>query len=234
MYDVRAMRPLPPISFPSLPAFVRPHPRNSSMVAVVSAQGQGQVSDVTNPAAMQFFSVETESYLTTMAMASTGEAMAFTDADSILHIWSTAEQDIEPRFSRFSDSIDVPEPPEPLKRVDWSSETPLSMIGMPYYDQPLLSIIPWTNYSSPYSPFGQPPQKVDPAILASMKTVDFIGYAVNPRTSRRNQATLKASAAREAKRKMDVPLFRSEKEREQAHRRRSRRRSELVSGIGPL
>lgn len=171
VYDVRAMRPLPPISFPSLPAFVKVHPRNSSHVVIASAQGQIQISDISNPTAAQFYSVETDSYLTSTAMSPTGEGLAFTDADGILHLWSASQDGEEPRFSRYDGPIDFPEPPEPLKRVNWTDDTPLNMIGMPYYDQQLLSVIPWDNYSSQYSPFAQPPQKIDPAILATMKTV---------------------------------------------------------------
>lgn len=221
---------MPPVSFPSLPAFVRPHPRSSSLLVVASAQGQGVITDLLNPSNVQFFAVETDSYLTSMAMAPTGEGMAFTDADNLLHMWtSSADPTQEPSFCRFAQALDVPEPPEPPKIVNWTEETPLSMIGMPFYDHPLFSSVPWKYHSSPYSPLGQPPQRIDPALLASMKTVDFVGYALNPKTSKRNQAVLRGSAGHHAKRKMDVPLFRSEKERERAQRHRQRRRSDMVS-----
>ena len=228
VFDVRAMRPLTSISFPSLPAYIKPHPRNSNTLIAVSAQGQLQVSDLSNPSNVSFANVETDSYLTTMAIAPTGEGLAFGDADGLLYLWSAAEYGTQPKYTRFDQPIEMPEPPEPVKQVNWSSDTPLGMVGMPYYDQPLLSIIPWANYASPYSPHGQPPQKIDQALLASMKTVDFVGYAVNPKTTKRNQAVLRGGNMREAKRKMDVPLFRSEREREKASRRKQRKKSEPV------
>lgn len=231
VYDIRAMRSLLSIAFPSLPGFIRPHPQNTSTIVIVSAQGQVQVSDLSQPAAVEFFSVETDSYLTTVALAPTGEGLASTDAEGLLHICSRAGLDEEPRYARFQNEIELPHAPEPFKRVDWTDETPLSMIGLPFYDKPLFSIIPWTEYSSGYSPFGRPPEKIDSALLASMKTVDFVGYAVNPKTNKRNQASLKGISAKDVKRAMDVPLFRSEKDRERTQRRKQRKMSEPVSKL---
>lgn len=228
VFDVRTMRPVTSISFTSLPAFIQPHPRNSNCLAIVSAQGQLQISDLSNPSAISFSNVEVDSYITAMAMAPTGEGMAFSDADGLLHLWNTADYGESARYSRFVEPTELPEPPEPPRQVNWSSDTPLSMVGMPYYDQPLLSIIPWANYASAYSPLGQPPKKLDPAMLATLKTVDFVGYAVNPKTTKRNQANHRGANSQDAKRKMDVPLFRSERDREKSQRRKQRKKSEPV------
>ncbi|KAL7004824.1 poly(A)-specific ribonuclease [Cystobasidiomycetes sp. EMM_F5] len=231
VFDVRNLRSMAPVSFPHLPAFMRPHPRNSSTIVVVSAQGHIQVSDINNPTNLQFYNIETDSYLTAMAMSSTGEGMAFTDADGSLHVWSSVAAPEVPRFSRSDIPIDLPQPPEPPRQVNWATHTPLSEIGMPFYNAQLLSVLPWENYSTPYSQLGQAPRKIDPAILASMKTVDFVGYALNPKTHLRNQALLRENAAKEAKRKMDVPLFRSEKERAKtSRRRRSSRGANAIMG----
>lgn len=59
--------------------------------------------------------------------------------------------------------------------------------------------------------------------------MDFVGYAVNPKTTKRNQALPHGTKAREASRKMDVPQFRSEKEREATAKRKARGESEPVS-----
>ena len=221
VYDVRTLRPLPPITFPALPAFIASHPRNSNTLFIASAQGQLQIADFSDPLNAQFLNIETDSYLTNMAISATGEALMFSDADSVLHMWSSAPFGEHPRCSRADAPLDVPERPEPPRQLQWSAVTPLSEIGMPYYNKELLSVIPWQCYSTPFSTFGQPPRKIDPAILASMKQVDFVGYAINPRTTLRNQAFPRESAAREAKRKVDVPLFRSEKQRAMSHKRRT-------------
>lgn len=162
-----------------------------------------------------------------MTIAPTGEGLAFADAEGLLHIWATpSPSEEEPHFARFDNPIEMPDTPEPVKPVNWTADTPLSMIGMPFYESQLLSVIPWEQYSSKYSPFGQPPRPIDPTVLSTMKTVDFVGYAVNPRGNKRNVATLQGVKAKDAKRKMDVPLFRSEKERERSSRRRQRKKSE--------
>lgn len=171
VFDVRARRPLPPISFPSIPAFVKPHPRNNSMLFIASAQGHFQLADLTNPASIEFYSTETNSYLTAMTVAPTGQGLAFADADGIVDIWSAAPPDEEPVFARFTNPVEMPAPPEPPKHVNWTPDTPLNVIGMPYYTSQLFSYLPLSSYSSPYSPFGQPPKPIDPAVLATMKTV---------------------------------------------------------------
>lgn len=63
----------------------------------------------------------------------------------------------------------------------------------------------------------------------AINQVDFVGYAVNPKTTKRNQALAHGTKAREASRKMDVPLFRSEKERDDAAKRKHQGKSAKVS-----
>lgn len=106
-----------------------------------------------------------------MTVAPTGQGLAFADADGIVDVWSAAPPDEEPVFARFSNPVEMPEPPEPPKHINWTPETPLNSIGMPYYDSQLFSYLPLQYYSSPYSPYGQPPRPIDPAVLATIKTV---------------------------------------------------------------
>lgn len=141
------------------------------MLFVASAQGHFQLADLSNPASIEFYTTETNSYLTAMSVAPTGQGLVFADADGIVDIWSAAPSDEEPVFARFTNPVEMPEPPEPPKHVNWTPDTPLSVIGMPYYDTQLFSYMPLSLYSSPYSPFGQPPRPIDPAVLATMKTV---------------------------------------------------------------
>lgn len=90
---------------------------------------------------------------------------------------------------------------------------PLNLIGLPYYDKPLFSNIPIEHYASQYSPLFHSPAKTDPDILANMRMVDRVGYSLNPRKTRRNQALKGGTNGRDPKRQMDIPLFRSEKAR---------------------
>lgn len=73
---------------------------------------------------------------------------------------------------------------------------PLSALGLPYYDTPLLSSFDkWSYYATPASPLFNPPAKLDPQILSSLRQTDFVGYASLPRHLRgkRNAVSVAAS-----------------------------------------
>ena len=53
---------------------------------------------------------------------------------------------------------------------------PLSVVGMPYYNKPLLSVWP----ANLFFPIGKPSSKIPPEILKNVKMVDFVGYAPYP------------------------------------------------------
>ena len=57
VYDIRTMRPLAPISFPSGPCFLRMHPKLSTTVFIVSHSGQFHVLDVVNTSDIRFYQV---------------------------------------------------------------------------------------------------------------------------------------------------------------------------------
>lgn len=95
---------------------------------------------------------------------------------------------------------------------------------MPYYTTPLLSLYPNTAaYDHNPSPSHHIPTPIDPTILATVKTIDFVGYAPYPAalraTTRRNQVVGKNGLQGK---KGEEPLFRSEKERQETRRRRDR------------
>jgi hypothetical protein len=62
-----------------------------------------------------------------------------------------------------------------------------------------------------------------------MKVIDWVGYAVNPKRTLRNQAVKGGARGKDARRRMDVPLFRSEKEKEKTRRERERLSLEVRS-----
>lgn len=95
---------------------------------------------------------------------------------------------------------------------------------MPYYDKPLLSRLP-PSFDFVPSPTAHIRIPIDPAILATVKTVDFVGYAAYPASARaagrRNQVA-SGPGGQTGKRRVDVPMFRSEKERAETKKRRDR------------
>lgn len=96
---------------------------------------------------------------------------------------------------------------------------------MPYYTDPLLSNFPPSDYAPVTSPFFNPPEPIPPVVLNTMKTVDFVGYATNPRELRgkryvisaRPGAGKRATGQALSSRRDSAPRFRSEKDRKARH-----------------
>lgn len=163
-----------------------------------------------NPALVQFNQADTPSYITAMAMSATGEALAFGDADGTVALWAAGD---EVAFSRGTSEIELPDHSEPPKLVDWRYDTPLNLIGMPYYTAPLLSQIPIEDWITPHTPLYRSAPPIDPLILANIRMVDRVGYAPNPRTTLRNQALPAVAKGKKGNRRLDVPHFVSQKDR---------------------
>lgn len=106
---------------------------------------------------------------------------------------------------------------------DKSSNRPLNSIGMPYYTTPLLSLLPASMDFVP-SPAHHRRVPLDPSVLATVKTVDFVGYAAYPAAvraaGRRNQVQATKGGKRRAG--VDAPMFRSDKERADLKKKRDR------------
>ncbi|WVR04297.1 PAB-dependent poly(A)-specific ribonuclease subunit PAN2 [Kwoniella sp. DSM 27419] len=233
IYDVRTLRPLPPISFPAGPAFVLLHPSDSSKVIISSQQGMLQTVDMTvGSAGSTFQQLDVNSYVTSMSLSSRGDYLAFGDADGQLHLWTTHDtgetaqvdesgQMILPPFNGYEGvKPEWPDAPEPLPPIAWEESTPLNLIGMPYYSEPLLSNFPPETYAPPTSPFFNPPCSIPVSVLNTMKMVDFVGYATTPKELRGKRYVVSArpGAGRRAGRigggrRDSEPRFRSEKDR---------------------
>ena len=90
LYDIRTLRPLPPVSFPAGPAFVRLHPSDSAKMVIASQQGLLQTYDMSQSSdASAFTQLDVSSYVTSMALSNYGDYLTFGDADGQLHIWTT-------------------------------------------------------------------------------------------------------------------------------------------------
>ncbi|GAA5890653.1 hypothetical protein JCM5296_004329 [Sporobolomyces johnsonii] len=226
LHDTRYLRPLSPIPFPTPPAFVRFHPRLSGNVVVASTDGRVQLLDLKDVGKSSVFQVETPSMLTSMAISPTGEGLAFGDADGFVHLWSARPEEGDAKFCRFEGEVELPDTVEPPERINWRDDTPLNSIGMPYYTSPLLSLLP-SHMTDPSSiTTSHRPIPIDPQILATAKTVDFVGYATYPphlrAAGRRNQVTTGKGGRNAGRVGVDAPMFRSERERVEAKRRRER------------
>ncbi|KAI9840489.1 MAG: poly(A)-specific ribonuclease [Sclerophora amabilis] len=227
VFDIRNLAPLPPIPFHAGAAYVRMHPRMSTTGIVASQSGQMQVVDLMNPNTVNLKQAIVSTYLTGLELAPSGEALALADADCSIHLWGSPSK---LHFSELSNPTEFADTPTTPPSIDWTSETPLSSIGLPYYREQLLSSWP----SHLIFEIGAPPAKVDPDVLSSMTLTEFGGYAANPGKRRRNQVE-NTRASDNSDIPMMAPKFLSEKARESANNQNNgRRASDVVEALGAV
>lgn len=99
---------------------------------------------------------------------------------------------------------------------------------MPYYREQLLSAWP----SHMIFEIGAPPQKLDPQVVATLKTTEWGAYSRNTRGVKRNQAENTRTAEKTSS-SLQAPRFLSEKARESASDPVVERRiSDVADAIG--
>ncbi|KAF9567565.1 hypothetical protein CPC08DRAFT_703099 [Agrocybe pediades] len=183
VYDLRTMKPLPPIPFTAGPAFIHAVPNKTSSLAVISNQGLVNIVDASNPSASnEFYQLDVPSYITASAISPTATYMAFGDAEGVVHLLSQADGEIP--FNGFEGQpVPWADAPAPLEEeIVWTPSTPLNSIGMPYFDTQLLSAWPSTLHSRGFG-VSSPP-RIPPQILATMKYNENIAYAPLPKELR--------------------------------------------------
>ncbi|KAF8201644.1 ubiquitin carboxyl-terminal hydrolase-domain-containing protein [Pholiota molesta] len=181
VYDLRTMRPMPPIPFSAGPAFIHTIPNRTSSLVVISNQGLINVVDASNSASNEFYQLDVPTYVTSSAISPNAAYMAFGDAEGTIHLLSQAEEDAP--FNGFEGQpVPWADAASPLPEIEWTKSTPLNSIGMPYFDSQLLSAWPANLSSKTIS--CPPPQKIPPQILATMKFNENIAYATLPKELR--------------------------------------------------
>ncbi|KAI9848000.1 MAG: poly(A)-specific ribonuclease [Thelocarpon superellum] len=227
VFDLKTMMPLPPIPFHAGAAYVRMHPRMSTTGIVASQNGQMQVVDLMNPNTVNLRHAIVSSYLTQLELAPSGEALALADADCSIQLWGSPSKVHFAEFSNSTEFADVPTTPAP---VDWYPDTPLNVVGLPYYREQLLSA--WPSHLT-FDLGGLPP-KIDPEILAAMTHTEFGGYASNPGRGRRNQVD-KGRLMEKDNVPLMAPKFLSEKARDAASSNKVERRpSDIAEALGTV
>ncbi|KAI8925842.1 ubiquitin carboxyl-terminal hydrolase-domain-containing protein [Entophlyctis helioformis] len=209
LYDLRMMRQLAPIPFSAGPCQVRFNPRMPAHAFIFGQTGQIQICDTSSPnyTGVTFFRAELQGLLTAVDVSSAGDAVCLADSSGGCVVWSTKPDFSINKFSRVSEYRDFFPPEEAVPIED---DTPLSVVGMPHYKTQLLSAWPSWILSAP----GRPSPRIPPEVLKNVKMNDFVGYAPNPRTFKRNQNILMASS-RDGR---EEPKFRSQQQRDR-HRR---------------
>lgn len=204
VYDLKTLSPLPPIPFHAGAAYVRMHPKLHTTSFVASQTGQLQVVDLMNPNAVNLRQANVTLMLG-LEISPSGEALAINDAECSIHLWGSPAKIHFNEMSKETEFGDVHTRSQP---VDWSGETPLNMVGMPYYHDRLFSAWP----SHLVFEVGSPPAQLDPAILPYLRPAEVGHHAPNPRKTKRYQVeNTRALAAAEPA--LAPPKFLSEKGR---------------------
>ncbi|CAN6606610.1 Pan2p-PAN3 deadenylation complex catalytic subunit Pan2p [Trichomonascus vanleenenianus] len=211
IYDIRAMKPLPPIAFPAGAAFVRMHPKLSTCCIVASQSGQVQFLDIANPANVQLYQSAITSLLSGLEISSTGDFMALTDTDGFVQLWST-ETAATPQFTEYPVPMEFPTVQDAGYVLDDVNDpqVPLSSVGMPYYKEELLSS--WSDPSYVFE-VGMPPAKIDQDVMNNLKVLEGVRYAPNTKKMPRNLAQKYTYMGTQRRSSVTLPKFISEKER---------------------
>jgi PAB-dependent poly(A)-specific ribonuclease subunit 2 len=205
VYDLKTLSPLPPIPFHAGAAYVRMHPKLHTTSFVASQTGQLQVVDLMNPNAINLRQANV-SLMLGLDISPSGEALAVNDAECSIHLWGSPTKIHFNELSKELEFADVPSRPPP---IDWSPDTPLSMVGMPYYHERLHSAWP----SHLIFEVGSPPAQLDQSLLPYLRPSEVGHHAPNPRKNRRNQVE-NTRALANAEPALIAPKFLSEKARD--------------------
>jgi PAB-dependent poly(A)-specific ribonuclease subunit 2 len=206
VYDLKTLTPLPPIPFHAGAAYVRMHPKLHTTSFVASQTGQLQVVDLMNPNTINVRQVNI-TFMLGLEISPSGEALAINDAECSIHLWGSPAKIHFNEMSKETEFADVMPRPTLL---DWSLETPLNMIGLPYYHERLLSAWP----SHLVFDIGGPPASIDASIIPYLRPAEIGHCASNPKKTHRYQVeNTRILASTEPV--LVAPKFLSERAREQ-------------------
>ena len=120
VFDLKTLKPLPPIPFHAGAAYVRMHPKMSTTGIVASQTGQMQVVDLMNPNTVNVRQAVVSSYLTNLELASSGEALALADADCFVHLWGSPTK---VRFAEMVSPTEFATVQSTRSSVDWTAHS---------------------------------------------------------------------------------------------------------------
>ena len=224
VYDLKNLRPLPPLPFHAGAAYVRLHPKLQTTSFVASQTGMLQVVDLMNPNDAINIRQANVQFMLGIEIAPSGDALTITDADCSIHLWGSPAK---VRFNNISKETEFADAsPTNTPHVDWN-EMPLNTIGMPYYHERLLSAWP----SHMVFDVGAPAPAVEPGLLTYLQPAAMGHYApnLNPKKLLRNQT--EDTRAAHAGTSIAAPKFLSEKAKEAPLVKLDRRMSDAAEAL---
>ena len=127
VYDLRAMVQLAPIPFHAGAANIQIHPRMSTTCIIASQNGQLQVVDIVNPNNVHLRQADLPNFLLSLVLAPSGDALALSDQDGVVHLWGS------PSKMKFTDFSEPTEFQDPRPRFDWMDvDTDLYVRHLPH------------------------------------------------------------------------------------------------------
>ncbi|EIW68674.1 hypothetical protein TREMEDRAFT_31884 [Tremella mesenterica DSM 1558] len=231
VYDVRTLRSLPPVTFPEGAAFCLLHPTDPMKMVVTSQQGFMQNVDTSQgPQSTTFQPLNVGSFVTSMALSPMGDYLVFGEGNGNLHLWTTHDisehaprsedgQWYLPPFNGFDGTTpEWPDDAEPPPMILWTDDTPLNLVGMPVYTEPLLSNFPPADYATDYSPFYNSLEPIPDNIQAKLHLQDGTLWArLGPEDKGISRLKLRpiaggpTAAKHRRDRRQSAPRFRSER-----------------------
>ncbi|KAH8833946.1 ubiquitin carboxyl-terminal hydrolase-domain-containing protein [Flagelloscypha sp. PMI_526] len=185
VWDLRKFKPLAPIPFSAGPSFISTLPRRGASLVVTSNTGLVNIIDAADQSGnVEFCQLDSSVIITSVAVSPTGAYIAAGDADGTIHLLSQAALDENPLpFNGFDGKpVEWVDSVEPPPSIEWDDMTPLNSIGLPFYEETLLSALPSsvTHPAHTFPPLAQIPT----AVLTTMKYNENVAYAPLPKELR--------------------------------------------------
>ncbi|XP_018323979.1 PAN2-PAN3 deadenylation complex catalytic subunit PAN2 isoform X2 [Agrilus planipennis] len=186
VYDLRMLRAVSPIQTVLDPLYLRFLPSISSRLAVVSPLGQVQLVDTVALSETRLCLLQMENpgaMCLAFDVSATSQAMALGDNTGSIHLFSATSDPLFNSYSRLTEQADHVTPFQSLAVDDYS--VPLSAIPLPLLNPEISFASDWPEHLIQKTYRKTPP--IDAEILKTMKVKGPIGYAPNPKATRRNQ-----------------------------------------------
>ena len=114
VFDLRAMKQLPPIHFSGAAAFIQMYSKMSTTGVIASHTGRIQVIDLMNPNTINLHQANI-THMLNLVLAPSGEAWAFTDQDCTIHLFGSRHK---MQFTEYSNPVEFADERVALPIVD--------------------------------------------------------------------------------------------------------------------